>query len=119
VISWLETRLIKTRHLKCSPVTDIRAIKIAHIGRCLSWLSINSNYDEGKPVTDSGIIKILENCLNLQEIEFSDCDYITDASMIRLAEGYPHLRTLNLRGCYDITDAGIIRLAERCTYLYT
>jgi bacterioferritin-associated ferredoxin len=108
MISWLYTRSIKIRHLKCKcnrNKTDA-AMKVGRCWSYLQWLSIKGH------IVDDGVIEIAASCPNLQSIELIGCS-ITDRSIIRLSECCPHLHSLNLSFCDGITDTSIIRVAER------
>jgi hypothetical protein len=111
MISWLYTRSIKIRHLKCNRISDDKAIKVYGLGNSLHWLSIRDTH-----MIDESFIKIIEGCPNLESIELLVCS-ITDLSIIMLADCCPSLRSIDLTRCYDITDASIVRLAERCPNL--
>jgi hypothetical protein len=84
---------MKSRQLKCSQITDRIAAKIADFGSSLHWLSIQDVDMLGirrKPVlTDTGIVKLLEKCPNLQTLELYNCYDITDISIVKIAECCP------------------------------
>ena len=69
-------------------------------------------------VTDEGVKKIAEGCLNLVGVDLSDNTLITNASLRHLSNSLgSRLITLNLSGCRQIKDDGIKEIAESCTYL--
>ena len=47
-------------------------------------------------VTDSGISKIGEGCLQLQSLYLEGCDQVTDVGILKIGEGCPQLQELNL-----------------------
>jgi F-box/leucine-rich repeat protein 2/20 len=113
-VSWLKSRSIKIRYLKCTRITDDIAIKIASIGSWLHWLSFNDNNKNRRKrvVTDTGIVKTVEGCPNLHTLNMSFCNDITDISVIKVAEGCPNLHTIDLEGCSHITNTSIKRVAK-------
>jgi hypothetical protein len=117
-ISWLQTRSIKVRHLKCNEITDVIAVKIGSFGSCLHWLSIRCCKDTVDERMDGIFVTMIDGCPNLQSVELSNCRGTSDDTIIMLAERCQHLRSLHLTGNisklnrFQITDRGIERLAE-------
>mmetsp|Transcript_25376 Transcript_25376/g.24277 ORF Transcript_25376/g.24277 Transcript_25376/m.24277 type:complete len:301 (-) Transcript_25376:4-906(-) len=131
-ISWMSSRSINIRHLKCSRFTDDIAVKIAEFGSSLHWLMITSGimdptggkryaflkpkvHREWPVITDIGMVKMLEGRPNLRTLDMSllpDTN-ITDESIVRLAECCPYLQDLNMSHSRKITDSGLLRLAEK------
>jgi hypothetical protein len=116
-ISWLYTRSLRIRHLRCHRVCSDTAVQIGSIGNSTHSLSIDYAY-----LTHDSLCIIVTGCPNLRSIELLDCGIlgsITDYSIIRLVDGCPHLHTFNLTNCQNITDMGVIRLVEGCPNLYS
>lgn len=111
-LSWLKTRSIKVRSLKCNRVTAPMAVNISHIGNCLDWLSIGDDR-----IVDSSIAKMIAGCVNLQHLDLSYCHNITDDSIKIVTEGIYELQSLSLSECRYITDNGINMIAEKCRNL--
>jgi hypothetical protein len=114
MISWLNSRSIKIRRLKCNRISNTIAVKVGHIGSSLHWLSIKD-----RNMTDENLGKIIDGCPNLQSVELYECRNITDDSIIRLIEMCPHLNSLDLTCCYKTTDLSVVSLAEQCPDLYS
>jgi hypothetical protein len=115
-ISWLGSRSIRIRYLKCTRITNDVAIQICSFGSSLHWLSLK--FGNIIPV-DKSLCKILDGCPNLQSVDLSDCRNITDLSIARLAAVCPYLTSLNVKGSIQITDLGIIKLAFGCPRLHS
>lgn len=114
MISWLNTRSIKIRRLKCTRISNTIAMKVGHIGSTLHWLSLKD-----RNMIDESLCKIIDGCPNLQSVELNECRNITDESIIRLIETCPHLNSLDLTCCYKTTDLSVVSLAYRCPDLYS
>mmetsp|Transcript_25130 Transcript_25130/g.24061 ORF Transcript_25130/g.24061 Transcript_25130/m.24061 type:complete len:279 (-) Transcript_25130:419-1255(-) len=107
-ISWLRSRNMKIRDLRCDSVTFDVALKIAGFGVYLEWLHIDN-----RDLSDMSVIKIVEDCPNLKHIGMSSGN-ITDLSMNRIADCCRHTKSLIVPMCYNITYSSMIRIAERC-----
>jgi Leucine-rich repeat (LRR) protein len=113
-ISWIQSRSIKVRHLKCKQITLDMSVKISSFGGCLHWLSIQDKQDTPYNIyKDNCVSKIILGCPNLQYLNLSSLK-ITDVSIISFC---PNLKELNLSGNSCITDSSIIRIAEACQML--
>ncbi len=56
LITWLHTRSIKIRHLKCEKITDDISSKIGDMGSCLLWLSLKDGHFKQENVNKYSII---------------------------------------------------------------
>lgn len=80
----------------------------------------------GSAVTDSGLVR-LQDCLNLQLLNFNYCGYISDVGLGYVA-GFTNLTSLSFKRSNAITPAGLHALAglvklksldlERCTGIH-
>jgi hypothetical protein len=114
-ISWLESRSMKMRHLKC--FLDNKYIVVEDIGifgGCLHWLSIQSSMIE-----DSIFSKMIQNCNNLKSLNLSFCGNISDVGISTVLEACPNLLELNLSVCYKITDISILKIGEKYLTLHS
>jgi hypothetical protein len=116
LISWLNTRSIKIRHLRCTGVTDDLADQISNFGSTLQWLSFQDQDDKwdlrkNLAITDIGLCKVAEGCPKLNTIDLSNCKKITDVSVIKMVELCPNLQSLNLTRCPGVTDISILKIA--------
>ncbi len=116
-ISWLISRSIKIRHLKCDRVCTDTAAQICSFVRTLHWLSIQDIH-----LTHYSLDIIVSVCPNLQSLELLECGFgllgsINDYSVIRIVEECPHLCSLDLTWNTNITDKSIVKLAEKCPKL--
>jgi len=107
-ISWLRSRNMKIRDLRCDLVTFDMALKIAGFGVYLEWLRIDN-----RGLSNMSMIKIVEDCPNLKHIGMSS-ENITDLSINRIADCCRHTKSLIVPMCYNITYSSMIRIAERC-----
>jgi hypothetical protein len=91
-ISWLESRSMKIRHLKCFlDNTYDAAENISRFGVCLHWLSIHSSTIEDKIFS-----KMIRGCTNLLSLDLSFCGKISDVGISTVVEAFPNLLELNL-----------------------
>eukprot|EP01034_Spumella_vulgaris_P031849 gene31849-39339_t len=92
-------------------------------------------------IGDTGVVRILTSCTNLQHINLSgtnitdeslnacmfcpklhtikliDCDVITDTGMCRMVGGCPLLKSVDLYGCSGLTDLTLLLMIRICSCL--
>jgi hypothetical protein len=83
------------------------------IKKFLLIYNLNFNFSNCNKITDVGIIKIAENCKNIQTINLSCCYNITDTSIIKLAENCKNIQAINLAQCENISRDCLIYLKEK------
>mmetsp|Transcript_15353 Transcript_15353/g.14722 ORF Transcript_15353/g.14722 Transcript_15353/m.14722 type:complete len:435 (+) Transcript_15353:281-1585(+) len=122
-ISWMKSRSIKIRHLKCCRITDTLAKEIADFGNCLQWLSMAGgerfNRQKETSITDIGMVELVNGCPNLRTLDISRASKVTDETLVRLTLGCPHLHSLNISYCSKITDISLMKIAETYHNMHT
>lgn len=97
MVSWLENRSLKIRHLKCNRITVDIASKIEGFGSFLHWLSIEDGIrDSRKSCNGNPMMRVIptgirEACM-IRLI--GGCHKIADKCVIKIVEGCPHILSL-------------------------
>jgi F-box/leucine-rich repeat protein 2/20 len=60
-----------------------------------------------KNKNDSSLVRIAENCSQLEQLDISQCTLLTDAGLERITKGCPMLKSLNISKCIQITETGL------------
>mmetsp|Transcript_47 Transcript_47/g.59 ORF Transcript_47/g.59 Transcript_47/m.59 type:complete len:439 (-) Transcript_47:197-1513(-) len=113
-VSWISNRNINIAHLKCCRAADDMAISFDTFGSSLQWLSLYDDKPMRMEITDKGMIRIIENCPNLQYLDMTRCQNVTDEISASLANYCPGLLRLDLSKCLDISDIGVMNIVEGC-----
>ncbi|KAK3532345.1 hypothetical protein QTP86_016026 [Hemibagrus guttatus] len=69
---------------------------------------------EGRQITDEGLVSLCRGCHKLQMVCVSGCSNITDASLTALGLNCQRLKILEAARCSHVTDAGFTVLARNC-----
>ena len=72
--------------------------------------------DDTARCPDAGLLLLSQNCKNLIEMRFCQCDGFTDKTFEHIAK-IQSLKDLNFYNCSDITDAGVAALMRGCPNL--
>ncbi|KAH8595729.1 hypothetical protein B0O99DRAFT_686711 [Bisporella sp. PMI_857] len=70
-----------------------------------------------KNITDSGLIALLDQSVNLLALDIAGNEEITEASMKTLARFCHKLQGLNITGCQKISNESLIEVANNCKYI--
>ena len=96
----------------CSQLSDSGVIGL--VERCPQLMSLDLSGNN--QITDLAMSK-MRVCLELKELNLSDCINITDAGISKIGEGCAQLQSLNLDECIEVTDVGITKIGEGCLQL--
>jgi len=100
----------------CNETTDAGVIFLLYNCLELQDLSLTCDYAPTK-ITDSSLVAIGKKCPKLHSLSVMNCQMITDEGLKGLCKGCPDLKTLNISNCNKITDAGVIALVDKCPKL--
>lgn len=64
----------------------------------------NLNLADYQDLSDAQLIKLLETCPNLEQLDLSNCTHLTSKSLERIGELAPNLKGLSLSGCRNVDD---------------
>ena len=68
-------------------------------------------------VTDAGVIALVAQSPNLQQLSLYWNVHVTDAPLLKVASMCAQLTHLNLSGCKRITDKGLQAVTKKCHHL--
>ena len=68
-------------------------------------------------VTDAGVIALVAQSPNLQQLSLYWNVHVTDTPLLKVASMCAQLTHLNLSGCKRITDKGLQAVAKKCHHL--
>ncbi|KAI8799837.1 hypothetical protein BJ742DRAFT_844052 [Cladochytrium replicatum] len=108
--------LLECLHLtNCYHLSSDEMSKLMHAFPGLKKLSLAGC---GPAAADGVVEAIAETCVNLVDLDLSECHFIEDASVTRLADNLgDRLKRLNLHYCDLVTDRGVSHLSKRCIKL--
>ena len=101
----------------CWHVSDTSIIKVAR--NCLHLqtldLGVNGSYSRGPcNVTNLSVRKLA--CPHLRSLTVS-CDEVTEPGVVKMAQQCPNLQRLGLCDCDDLTDAAVLEIVRCCPHL--
>ncbi|RKP25030.1 hypothetical protein SYNPS1DRAFT_3989, partial [Syncephalis pseudoplumigaleata] len=68
-------------------------------------------------ITDTGLIKLVQGCRQLDTLSLSRCHRLTDMGIGAIGEHCPQLARLDLAGCIELTSDGLEALSRGCHQL--
>jgi hypothetical protein len=92
-------------------ITDVGLTGLSNHCSMLRLLFIEGQV---KGITDAGLMRLVERCVNLESFEFHGKS-ITDDSIVTLAKHCSNIQKLNLKYCDKISDTAINEIVKRCT----
>ena len=63
------------------------------------------------------MVKIGENCPDMEELDLEDCKAVTDVGIMAIADGCTNLKNLKINRCKKVTNKGMIAPSENCRKL--
>ena len=105
-------KALKSLFLQDVKISDTTARVIGENCRSLNVLKCNAQL-----LTDTGLINLATNMLDLKQLHLADCNQISDVGLQFIAKYCKLLMTLILEGCHLISSVGVETISTNCNRL--